>query len=183
MRQEAIDAGTRQSIDQPRQPPSGERSRPRSCGRPPGHSCRDRGPRTALPNPRQRLWRRARSVRGGARAADRDRHRQERACRPQDRGDARFDRYAGAVRPPGRSQPRRSRHDRRRGCNPRLVEFRRDRRTGRHHRLFAPVQDPARRDHRRARLDASPRRPTSCCCCRSPRRPARWGWHRPPRRR
>ena len=51
----------------------------------------------------------------------------------------------------GGGQPRRSRHDRRRGRDPRLVEFRRERRTGRHHRLFAPLRDPADRDHRRPR--------------------------------
>ena len=103
---------------------------------------------------RRRVRARARSVRGGARPADRDRDRQERPCRAQDRRDAGLDRQAGAVRPCGGSQPRRSRHDRRRGRDPRLVEFRRERRAGRHHRLFAPLRDPADRDHRRPELDA-----------------------------
>ena len=41
-----------------------------------------------------------------------------------------------------------------RGCDPRAVEFRRDRRARRHHRLFAALRHPADRDHRRRAVDA-----------------------------
>ena len=160
------------------------RAGPRSRCRPACPAGRDRRPRTAGAGARRRLraWR-ARSVRRGARPADRHRHRQERPCRAQDRRDPGLDRHAGAVRPCGRGQPRRSRHDRRRGRDPRLVEFRRERRTGRHHRLFAPLRDPADRDHRRPRTRRWRRPPMSCCCCRARPRRARWGWRRRPRRR
>ena len=43
---------------------------------------------------------------------DRDRHRQERPCRPEACGHLRLDRHAGLLRASERGQPRRSRHDR-----------------------------------------------------------------------
>ncbi len=47
----------------------------------------------------------------GARPRGGHGHGQERPRRPQDRRHARLDRHAGDVRAPGRSQPRRPRHD------------------------------------------------------------------------
>ena len=141
----------------------------RSGRRPAGHPRRDRRARAALAGALDGAFRRgARSVRRGARPADRHRHRQERPCRAQDRRDPGLDRHAGAVRPPRRGEPRRSRHDRRRRRDPRAVEFRRERRTRRHHRLFAPLRDPADRDHRRPRLD--PRRGGRCRAAAAARR-------------
>ena len=57
----------------------------------------------------------------------------------------RFHRHAGLLRPPGRGEPRRSRHDYARRRHPGHVMVGRKRRTARHRRLFAPLRHSADR--------------------------------------
>ena len=74
--------------------------------------------------------------------ADRQRARQVGPCRPQDRGDLRFDRHDRDLPPPRRSDPRRPRHGRRGRCrDPHLAE-RRDRRARAGDRPFPAVGIP-----------------------------------------
>ena len=71
-----------------------------------------------------------RATGGDARPGRGDRHGQERPRRAQDRRHPGLDRHAGALRPSGRGQPRRSRHDHpgRRGAG--AVQLGRDARAG-----------------------------------------------------
>ncbi len=128
--------------------------RDRSRCRPTGYPRRDRRSRKPCRGTRRHLCGRGRFLRGSARPDHRHRRRQERACRAQDRRNPGLDRHPGAVCPRGRGEPRRSRHDRRRGCDPGAVEFRRDDGVCRRHRLFAALRHPADRGHLGRGLDA-----------------------------
>ena len=91
------------------------RPRPADRHRPPGDRHRGRRPRRLAgalgPSFAAAVERDARR----ARAGDRLGHGQVRPRRAQDRRDAGLDRHAGALRPSGRGEPRRPRHDHRRG--------------------------------------------------------------------
>ena len=130
-------------------------------------------PRTRSARPRQRPRRALRRVGRDDprrhRPRHRHRHRQERPCRPQDRRHARLDRHAGLLRPSGRGQPRRPRHDHRATTSSSRCPGRARRRE-----LQEPSSNmrgasdiPLDRHDRGRRQHARPRRPTSCWRCRA----------------
>ena len=108
----------------------------------------------AARRPRRDLRRRDRPDPRRARPRDRHRHGQIRPCRAQDRLDLRLHRHAGAVRASGRSEPRRSRHDRQQRRHHRAVVVGRDGGAQESHRLFAPLPHRPDRDDRQRGLDA-----------------------------
>ena len=118
-----------------------------------------------------------------ARAGRRQRHGQERPCRPQDRRDPVLHRHAGPVRPSRRGQPWRPRRADPRGCAADAVLFRRDGRTLRSHHLRQALRHSADRHGRQCRIRRCSRRPMWRLSCPRRRKPAPWGSRRPPRPR
>ena len=109
---------------------------------------------------RRQLRRRGGAAGRGRRSGRGHRHGQERARGVQDRCHPGLDRHARPLRPSGRGQPRRSRHDHAAGRGAGPVELRRDERAARPDPLHAPLLDPADRRWSGGRPARWPRPPT-----------------------